>query len=46
MVGASRRHNLISGNIFGLLWQHLKQTPCEPYTNDMRVKIPATGLYT
>jgi len=46
MVGASRRHNLIAGNIFGELRQQLKGRPCEVYTNDMRVRIPATGLYT
>ncbi len=46
MVGASRQHNLIAGNIFGELRQQLKAQPCEAYTNDMRVRIPATGLYT
>lgn len=46
MVGASRKHNLIAGNIFGELRQQLKGKPCEAYTNDMRVRIPATGLYT
>jgi Uma2 family endonuclease len=46
MVGASRQHNLIAGNIFGELRQRLKGTSCEAYTNDMRVRIPATGLYT
>lgn len=46
MVGASRKHNLIAGNIFGELRQRLKGKPCEAYTNDMRVRIPATGLYT
>lgn len=46
MVGASRKHNLIAGNIFGELRQQLKGRPCEAYTNDMRVRIPATGLYT
>lgn len=46
MVGASRKHNLIAGNIFGELRQQLKGKPCETYTNDMRVRIPATGLYT
>ena len=46
MVGASRKHNLIAGNIFGELRQQLKEKPCEAYTSDMRVRIPATGLYT
>jgi Uma2 family endonuclease len=46
MVGASRKHNLIAGNIFGELRQQLKGKSCEAYINDMRVRIPATGLYT
>ncbi len=46
MVGASREHNLIVANITRELTQQLKGRPCELYPNDMRVKIPATGLYT
>jgi Uma2 family endonuclease len=46
MVGASREHNLISSNIAGELRQQLKGRPCETYSNDMRVRVPSTGLYT
>ena len=46
MVGASRKHNLIAGNVFGELRQQLKGKTCEAYTNDMRVKISSVGLYT
>lgn len=46
MSGASREHNLISGNIFGSARQQLKGRPCEAYTNDMRVKVLWNGLYT
>lgn len=46
MVGASRKHNLIATNIVISVGQQLKKRPCELYTSDMRVKIPATGLYT
>jgi Uma2 family endonuclease len=46
MVGASRKHNLISGNVFGSLWQQLRGKSCEAYTNDIRVRVPATSLYT
>ncbi len=46
MVGASREHNVVSGNIFREINQQLRGTPCESYTSDMRVRIPATGLYT
>jgi Uma2 family endonuclease len=44
--GASREHNLIVTNIIREISQQLKERPCEVYPSDMRVKIPATGLYT
>ncbi|MBI3249121.1 MAG: Uma2 family endonuclease [Deltaproteobacteria bacterium] len=46
MSGASREHNLISFNISGELHPQLRHRSCEAYTNDMRVKISPTGLYT
>lgn len=46
MSGASRKHNLIVTNIVAELRQQLKGRPCEVYSNDMRVKVSTTGLYT
>ena len=46
MSGAKRNHNKITTNLGGLVWQHLKGKDCESYSNDMRVFIPRTGLYT
>jgi Uma2 family endonuclease len=46
MSGASREHNLIVGNAFASLHGQLRGKGCEVYSNDMRVYIPATGLYT
>ncbi len=46
MGGASREHNLIVGNTFARLHAQLRGRGCEVYSNDMRVHIPATGLYT
>ncbi len=46
MSGASREHNLIVGNLFRDIGNQLEDRPCETYTNDMRVWIEATGLYT
>jgi Uma2 family endonuclease len=45
-AGASRRHNLIAGNLFSELRLQLKGRPCEIYISDMRVKVSPTGLYT
>lgn len=46
MSGASRAHNLICTNIVGTLHPQLKGKGCEKYAGDLRVRIPATGLYT
>lgn len=46
MSGAKRNHNKIATNVSGLIWQHLKGKNCESYSNDMRVFVPETGLYT
>lgn len=45
MTGASREHNLISGNIYRELSQQLKNRPCEAYINDMRVKATEARCY-
>ncbi|MGB9179884.1 MAG: Uma2 family endonuclease, partial [Pyrinomonadaceae bacterium] len=46
MTGASKRHNLIAGNIFASLHRQLQNRDCEVYQSEMRVRIPAAGLYT
>src|SRR5690349_20133546 len=46
MAGASLSHNRIALNIARELRQRLQGTPCEPFANDMRVKVSRTGLYT
>ena len=45
MSGASRLHNLISGNIFGELRNRLKGSGCETYKGEMRVSTPNTSSY-
>jgi Uma2 family endonuclease len=46
MVGASKRHNLITANIIRILGNQLLDRPCNVYPSDMRVKVGATGKYT
>jgi|ERR1044071_1610659 Uma2 family endonuclease len=46
MVGASKRHNLITANIIRILGNQLLKRPCNVYPSDMRVKVSATGKYT
>ena len=48
MAGASDDHNRIAGNIFAELRERLRGHRCEPFINDMKVKIPpafADGYY-
>ncbi|RKU19701.1 hypothetical protein C6503_07250 [Candidatus Poribacteria bacterium] len=45
MSGASREHNLITGNIFGELRTLLRGSECETYANEMRVSTPTTTSY-
>jgi Uma2 family endonuclease len=46
MAGASRRHNLIAGNLYREVSSQLRDRPCEAYIGDMRVCVAPTGLYT
>ncbi|HLM61477.1 MAG TPA: Uma2 family endonuclease [Pyrinomonadaceae bacterium] len=46
MAGTSEEHAAISSNINASLNFQLKKRPCKSYQSDLRVHIPATGLYT
>ncbi len=46
MSGASRKHNLIVGNISAALHGQLRKRGYEVYAGDMRVRVSDTGLYT
>jgi Uma2 family endonuclease len=46
MAGASRRHNRIVTNLVATLDNQLRSRPCNVYSNDMRVKVRSTGLFT
>jgi Uma2 family endonuclease len=45
MVGASLPHNVISGNIFALLWTNLSKAKCRPLINDMKVRNEAKDSF-
>ena len=46
MAGASRNHNVISGNVFAEIRSAFADQACEVYQSDMRVKASPSGLYT
>lgn len=39
MAGASRNHNILAGELFALLRNHLRGKPCRAYQGDMKVGI-------
>lgn len=45
MTGASEAHNLICGNIFASLHQHLRNTSCRCFMSDMKVKVEAANSF-
>ena len=46
MSGARAPHVLIVGNALFQLRLQLRSKPCRSFSNDMRVRVSATGLYT
>ena len=44
MAGASENHDRISGNIYRKFGNHLENSPCEPFTSDMKLKT-STGNF-
>ena len=46
MSGASRLHNYVTLDIAVSLHEQLRDSPCDIFSNDMRVKIAETGDYT
>ncbi len=43
MSGGTINHNLISGNVFGALFNSLRGKPCRPFNSDMKVHIQDAG---
>lgn len=45
-AGATRAHNLIVSNVIFVFMRQLRGRSGEVYPSEIRVKVPATGLYT
>jgi Uma2 family endonuclease len=45
MAGASKVHNIIAGNLFSRLRQHLRGSACQAFIADMKVKVEASRAY-
>ena len=46
MAGSSRQHDRICFNLTAALQRALKDSPCQGFTGNMRVRVQPTGLYT
>jgi Uma2 family endonuclease len=46
MSGAKGQHNIVVGNLFAILWNKLKGSPCRPYNSDQRIHIKKNTLFT
>lgn len=44
-IGVSLAHNLIVGNLFGALWQLLRETACSVFVNEMAVRLGQVDEY-
>lgn len=45
MAGTSDRHNIISGNLFANLWSHLRDSPCQTFIENMKVRVNRDVFY-
>jgi Uma2 family endonuclease len=45
MAGASANHDRISGNLYSEFRHHLKNSTCEPFSSDMKVKVNSNYFY-
>lgn len=45
MAGGTKAHERLSGNFYHTLRNHLDGSPCEPFTGNMSVHIPAHNRY-
>lgn len=46
MAGTSPRHDSIAGNTFAALHALARRCGCRAHTSDLRIHVPATGLFT
>lgn len=45
MAGTSQNHNRIAGNIYNALFNHLKDSDCEPYIENIKVRADKDVFY-
>jgi Uma2 family endonuclease len=45
MSGGTRAHSIITGNLFGNLWMHLRGSGCRAFAENMKVRVQAANAF-
>jgi len=45
MVGVTRKHAAVAGNVFNLVASHLGDGPCRVYMSDMKLRVEAANAF-
>ena len=45
MTGGSQRHNVITGNVYLALRQHLRGRPCQVFVGDVKLRVGRANAY-
>ena len=45
MAGASDNHNLLAGEFYGLLYIQLRDSKCQPFIGDIKVRVSSSVVY-
>ncbi|MGD1900812.1 MAG: Uma2 family endonuclease [Geitlerinemataceae cyanobacterium] len=45
MSGGTRAHSIITGNLFGNLWMHLRGSGCRAFSENMKVRVAAANSF-
>lgn len=45
MSGGTRAHSIVTGNLFGNLWTHLRGSGCRAFAENMKVRVQAANAF-
>jgi len=45
MTGATKRHNLIAGNIYSILRAHVRGSRCRAYVSDVKARVESMNIF-
>ncbi len=45
MSGATKRHNIIAGNIYSILRAHVRGSQCRAYVSDVKARVESMNIF-